>query len=73
MSDYHTLRTYVSDKVATIWLNRPERRNSFSAEMTSELYQALARFEADLHAVRAYVDRRGDEVRHGGPPAGRAA
>jgi DNA polymerase len=35
--------------------------------------EELARFEADLRAVRAYVDRRGDEVRHGGPPAGRAA
>src|SRR3984957_7157483 len=54
MSDYQTLRTDVSDKVATIWLNRPERRNSFSAEMTSELYQALARFESD-DGVRAVV------------------
>jgi DNA polymerase len=35
--------------------------------------EELARFEADLRAVRAHVDRRGDEVRHGGPPAGRAA
>jgi enoyl-CoA hydratase/carnithine racemase len=54
MSDYQTLLTDVSDKVATIWLNRPERRNSFSAEMTSELYAAFARFEAD-DGVRAIV------------------
>ena len=37
MSDYQTLLTDVSAKVATIWLNRPERRNSFSADMTREL------------------------------------
>ena len=52
MSDYQTLRTDVSDKVATIWLNRPERRNAFSAEMTRELHEAFARFEAD-DGVRA--------------------
>jgi enoyl-CoA hydratase/carnithine racemase len=54
MSDYQALLTDVSDKVATIWLNRPERRNAFSAEMTSELYEAFARFEAD-DGVRAIV------------------
>ena len=54
MSDYQTLLTDVSDKVATIWLNRPERRNSFSADMTRELYEAFARFEAD-DGVRAIV------------------
>jgi uracil-DNA glycosylase family protein len=31
------------------------------------------RFEADLRAVKAFIDRRGDEVRHGGPLADRAA
>lgn len=54
MSDYQTIRTDVSDKVATIWLNRPERRNSFSPDMTRELYEAFARFEAD-DGVRAIV------------------
>jgi enoyl-CoA hydratase/carnithine racemase len=54
MTDYQTLLTDVSGKVATIWLNRPERRNSFSAEMTGELYEAFARFDAD-DGVRAIV------------------
>src|ERR1700722_19009746 len=54
MSEYETLLTDVSDKVATIWLNRPERRNSFSGGMTKELYEAFARFEAD-DGVRAIV------------------
>jgi len=31
------------------------------------------RFEADLRAVKAFIDRRGDEVRRGGPAENRAA
>ena len=54
MSDYQTILTEVADKVATIWLNRPERRNAFSGEMTSELHEAFGRFEAD-DGVRAIV------------------
>jgi enoyl-CoA hydratase/carnithine racemase len=54
MSSYQTILTEVSGKVATIWLNRPERRNSFSADMTRELYEAFARFEADAE-VRAII------------------
>src|ERR1700751_3615195 len=54
MSESQTLLTDVSDKVATIWLNRPERRNAFSADMTRELYEAFARFDAD-DEVRAVV------------------
>jgi enoyl-CoA hydratase/carnithine racemase len=54
MSDYQTILTEVSDKVATIWLNRPERRNAFSADMTRELYEAFGRFDAD-DEVRAIV------------------
>jgi enoyl-CoA hydratase/carnithine racemase len=38
MSDYQTILTDVSDKAATIWLNRPEQRNSFSPDMTRELF-----------------------------------
>ena len=54
MSDYQTLLIDVSGKVATIWLNRPEHRNSFSPDMTRELHEAFARFEAD-DDVRAIV------------------
>jgi len=54
MTGYQTILTDVSDKVATIWLNRPERRNSFSPDMTRELHEAFARFEAD-DGVRALV------------------
>jgi enoyl-CoA hydratase/carnithine racemase len=54
MPDYTAILTKVEDGVATIWLNRPEYRNSFSAEMREELYAALAAFEAD-DAIRAIV------------------
>ena len=54
MSDYQTILTEVSDAVATIWLNRPERRNAFSPDMTRELHEAFADFEAD-DGVRAIV------------------
>jgi enoyl-CoA hydratase/carnithine racemase len=54
MSNYQTLRTDVTDNVATIWLNRPEHRNAFSPDMTRELHEAFALFEAD-DGVRAIV------------------
>ena len=49
MSNYQTLLTDVSDKVATIWLNRPEHRNAFSPDMTRELHEAFGAFEARHH------------------------
>jgi enoyl-CoA hydratase/carnithine racemase len=54
VSDYQTILTDVSDKVATIWLNRPEQRNAFSPDMTRELHEAFGEFEAD-DGVRAIV------------------
>jgi enoyl-CoA hydratase/carnithine racemase len=54
MPDYTAILTKVEDGVATIWLNRPEHRNSFSQQMRDELVTALADFEAD-DAVRAIV------------------
>jgi enoyl-CoA hydratase/carnithine racemase len=54
MTDYETLRIEVADKVATIWLNRPDRRNAFSTQMTYELHEAFAEFDAD-DDVRAIV------------------
>jgi enoyl-CoA hydratase/carnithine racemase len=54
MSEYQTILTEVAEHVATIWLNRPEHRNAFSGDMTFELHEAFARFEAD-DEVRAIV------------------
>jgi enoyl-CoA hydratase/carnithine racemase len=54
MTDYEFLRIEIADKVATIWLNRPEQRNAFSPAMTHELHDAFAEFDAD-DDVRAIV------------------
>jgi DNA polymerase len=34
-----------------------------------EAAKELERFEADLKVVKTFIDRRGDEARHGGPLA----
>jgi enoyl-CoA hydratase/carnithine racemase len=54
LPDYTAILTKVEDGVATIWLNRPEHRNSFSREMREELHTALEAFDDD-DAVRAIV------------------
>lgn len=54
MNDFQTLLTEVSGRVATIWLNRPERLNAFSPVMTRELDEAFGLFDAD-DDVRAIV------------------
>ena len=54
MPDYTAILTKVEDGVATIWLNRPEHRNSFSREMQQELHAALEAFDAE-DTIRAIV------------------
>ena len=50
----HEVRTESDAGVATIWLNRPDHRNSFSGTMRAELNRALGRFEHD-DSIRAIV------------------
>jgi 2-(1,2-epoxy-1,2-dihydrophenyl)acetyl-CoA isomerase len=54
MPTYQTIHYSVDQAVATILLNRPERRNAVTAEMLAELAAALDRAAADP-AVRAIV------------------
>jgi methylglutaconyl-CoA hydratase len=51
---YTTLETTLQQGVAVIWLNRPDVRNAFSAELIAELADAVAAASAD-DAVRAIV------------------
>ncbi len=51
---YQTILYSVSDGVARLTLNRPERLNSFNAQMHAEVRQALARLESDS-TVRVLV------------------
>ncbi len=52
--DYQAIQFEISDRVATITLNRPERMNSFSDELLTEWTDAIARCQDD-EAVRVVV------------------
>ncbi len=54
MSTFQTITYAVDGAVATITLNRPERRNALTSEMLSELYRAFSQAGGDP-AVRAIV------------------
>jgi 2-(1,2-epoxy-1,2-dihydrophenyl)acetyl-CoA isomerase len=52
---YATIRFEVADQVATLTLNRPDKLNSFTAEMHAELKDALSRVAAADAGVRALL------------------
>jgi 2-(1,2-epoxy-1,2-dihydrophenyl)acetyl-CoA isomerase len=52
---YATIRFEVADQVATLTLNRPDKLNSFTAEMHAELKDALGRVAAADSGVRALL------------------
>jgi enoyl-CoA hydratase/carnithine racemase len=51
---YETILVECADRVGLITLNRPERRNAYTARMGAELADAFAQLEAD-EAIRAIV------------------
>jgi enoyl-CoA hydratase/carnithine racemase len=56
MSEANELVQYaVSDKIATLTLNRPEKLNAFSDELVMALGAALRRFDADPDAWTAII------------------
>jgi len=48
--DYQTIILEKTDHVATLTLNRPERLNAFTRELSSELGHALAEVDQDEDA-----------------------
>jgi 2-(1,2-epoxy-1,2-dihydrophenyl)acetyl-CoA isomerase len=76
MGDFETLKVERREGVATIWLNRPERRNAMNPEMARELIRVLEALGEDGD-VRALVLRGsgghfcsgGDLTPGGEPPA----
>ena len=50
MSDYTCIRVETSERITTVTLARPERRNAVDGVMAAELYDAFARFDSDSEA-----------------------
>lgn len=55
--NYQTILYHVEEGVATVRLNRPERRNALTSEMLGELYTAVVGAANDP-SVRGCLDRR---------------
>ncbi|WP_377267517.1 enoyl-CoA hydratase/isomerase family protein [Peterkaempfera sp. SMS 1(5)a] len=66
-----TVRYEMADGVATVAMNRPERRNAFSREMIGAVIEALQRAEADDQVRAVVVTGTGGHFSvgrdHGGP------
>jgi E-phenylitaconyl-CoA hydratase len=60
--EFETLLYDVEDRVATLTLNRPERRNSFTRQMASELQQAWSAIKSDPEVVCAILTGAGDQA-----------
>lgn len=54
MADYETIRVEIADQIATITLNRPDRLNAFTVEMSRELIAAFDQTDAD-DSVRVVI------------------
>ena len=52
----------VTDKTATITLNRPDKLNAYTEEMVDEMYEACQRFAKDDDAWTAIVTGAGDRA-----------
>jgi enoyl-CoA hydratase len=62
MSDYEVVTYEVSDGVATVTLNNPEKRNMLSGQMLAELVDAMKRARDDTEARAVVLTGAGDKV-----------
>ena len=51
---YETLAVTTADRISTITVNRPDKRNALSIEVVAELEDAFSRVESDC-AIRALI------------------
>lgn len=45
--EYRSLQVEISDGIATVWMNRPERHNAFDETLIAELHEAFRRLDDD--------------------------
>ncbi|KYG81985.1 methylglutaconyl-CoA hydratase [Roseivirga ehrenbergii] len=60
MEEMTLVKYQVANRVATITLNRPEKRNALNAEMVTQLKQAFTQAEEDENAKVIVLDAAGD-------------
>ena len=54
--DYDNVKLSIADRVATLWLNRPDVLNALSSQMLDDLTDAVGRVDGDKK-VKALVIR----------------
>lgn len=59
---YETIIYEKEDKIATLWFNRPEVRNVWSAQMAMELVSALKEIDADPEVLVVILTGKGDKA-----------
>jgi len=60
--EYQAVIYEKEDKIATIWFNRPEVRNAWSAQMGTELVSALKEADADAEVLVVILTGTGDKA-----------
>ena len=59
MTTYNTLELTINDRVATLWLNRPDVRNAFNGEMIAELIDCLGQVAQDENIIALLLRGKG--------------
>ncbi len=59
MTHYDTIELTVNDRIATLWLNRPDVRNAFNDVMIAELIDCLAAVGQDKDIIALVLRGRG--------------
>lgn len=59
MNHYQTIDLTINDRVATLWLNRPEVRNAFNGVMITEMANCLAEVGKDTSIIALVLRGRG--------------
>ncbi len=53
---YTTIELTITDRIATLWLDRPDVRNAFNGEMIAELIDCLAAVAQDESILALLLD-----------------